>query len=142
MSDTPNPYQTPLSAPEISGDQGSVIDQLPVSETWKKRFRLIEAAGGEKITAAAAKQLTFGQRFSMTFNVLAFLFGPIYFLIKGMWRPAVLYFVSYAVLATLFIMLGWENILNGLSIGFAAAFMGRANILYYKKMVLGKEDWI
>ncbi|WP_066568204.1 DUF2628 domain-containing protein [Snodgrassella sp. CFCC 13594] len=138
-----NPYQAPPSValPEI-GNTASVIDGLPVSERWKKKFRLIEKAGGEKLPRF--KELTFKQRFALNFNIWALLFGPVYMLIKGMWKLAVstlLITLVVAFVVGLIELALQKNFGNGLFIGLSAAFSMLANRNYYKKMVLGRLDW-
>ena len=60
-----------------------------MSPSWQKRFDFFNAYGLPNSTPeskAAYKALTFLERVKLTSNILAFLFGPIYFFVKGMWR--------------------------------------------------------
>ncbi len=140
MNTPDNPYSAPQSAGDaVHSDRTQLIEQLDVSESWKKRFHLIEKAGGEKLTRF--KELSFGEKFSINFNILAFLFGFIYFLIKGLWKPALLYFIAVLILSLVEVFTGF-NMGNAPYIGLTAGFASAANRLYYKKMVLGREDWI
>lgn len=135
----PNPYQAPQSADEALSAQ---IDQLAVSDTWKKRFHLIEKAGGVKLPRF--KELRFRERLSVNFNVWALLFGPIYLLIKGMWKLALTWLgiilLAGVVLAVIEIMFQ-INTGNALGTGVAVALSMLANRNYYKKMVQGRLDW-
>ena len=134
-----NPYQPPQSAAETLSTQ---IDQLAVSDTWKKRFHLIEKAGGVKLPRF--KELSFRERMSVNFNVWAFLFGPIYLLIKGMWKfalawlgVALLVGILLGVIESLFQI----NTGNAAGVGVAVGLSMLANRNYYKKMVQGQLDW-
>ncbi|WP_286670009.1 DUF2628 domain-containing protein [Thomasclavelia cocleata] len=67
------------------------IDTLPVSETFRKRFHLIKQNyKGKKfgISYYDYGKLSFKERMLLN-NWGAFLFGIIYYCIKGMWRKAI-----------------------------------------------------
>ena len=119
------------------------IQSLPVSESWKHKFLLLAKAGGPKLPNL--KTLPFGERFKISFNILGFLFGPLYYLAKGMWRKALFYFgagLLFLVLAGLALdLVGQGKVADALGYGLAAIFGVRANIDYYKKMVLGENGW-
>lgn len=116
------------------------IAELDVSETWKEKFRLIEKAGGP--TLPNFNSLPFGERLKANFNILAFLLGPIYFIAKGLWRQGVLYFVMAIVLIFILEIAGLGKYGNGIGYGFAAIYAVRANVCYYKKVVLGDVSWL
>ncbi|MBC7956330.1 MAG: DUF2628 domain-containing protein [Cytophagales bacterium] len=128
-----------MAAPTGSAD----IDGLLVSDGWKRKFRLIQKAGGPKQTQF--KSLTAGERMKISFNILAFLFGPIYYIVKGMWKKGLALFgacfVVLVVLSVLLELAGLGKVANALGYGAAALFAVRANIDYYKKMVLGDNGW-
>jgi hypothetical protein len=140
-----NPYAAPKA--EVSVIAGTAassdIASLPVSSAWKAKFYLIERAGGVKLPKF--KTLKFGERMKVNFNVLAFLFGPIYYAFKGMWKKALALFLAAAVvvvvLAVLLELAGAGALANALSYGVSAFFAVRANIDYYKKMVLNENGW-
>lgn len=119
------------------------IDALPVSDSWKQKFRLIQKAGGPK--QPNLKSLSSGERMKIVFNIVAFLFGPIYYLVKGMWKKALSLFgaslAAIVVLGTILELLGFPKLADALGYGAAAFFAVRANIDYYKKMVLGDNGW-
>ncbi|MET0335796.1 MAG: DUF2628 domain-containing protein, partial [Rhizobacter sp.] len=85
------------------------------------------------------------ERFKISFNVLAFLFGPLYYLTKGMWKKALSLFgaciVVVVVVGVVLDLFGFGKIADALGYGAAAIFAVRANIDYYKKMVLGDNGW-
>ena len=96
---------------------GAELDNLNVSPEWKERFQLMDKIGwndGMLKNYWNFRKLTFSERLKMNFNVLAFLFGPLYYFVKGMWLKAILIisvssaveiFVSYPI--TLAIIAGW-----------------------------------
>jgi len=141
-----NPYATPQAAvvdPEsqVSAEQ---IAALPVSDKWKQRFSAIHHAGGIKMPKL--KDLPAAERRrAFSFNFLAFFFGPIYYAFKGMWKKGLALFVACAaVVITLGLGLeyvGYGKLANALGYGVSAVFAARANIDYYKKMLLNDNGW-
>ena len=79
------------------------------------------------------------------FNVFAALFGPFYYCAKGMWKKGLALFaictavVIVAVIALEFVGLG--SLADSIGFGVAIIYAIRANIDYYKKMVLGQNGW-
>lgn len=142
---TNNPYAAPkaevrdIEATSASSD----IASLQVPSAWKAKFHLIERAGGVKLPKF--KELKVGERLKVNFNVLAFLFGPIYYAVKGMWKKGLALFalstLVVVVLATVCEVLGFGVLGNALGYGVAALFATRANIDYYKKVVLHENGW-
>lgn len=141
----PNPFAPPQSpVSDVPAPQPtSNIDELPVSDSWKTRFRIIEKAGGVKLPQF--KALSFGERMKINFGILAFLFGPFYYLAKGMWKKAITLFALCVVLVVILgALLEWAGLgrfANSLGYGVAAIFAVRANLDYYKKMVLKQNGW-
>ena len=90
----------------------------------------------------AFRDLPFGERFGLNFNILALIFGPFYYLIKGLWRQAILYFLCAVALVVLLEMMGLGKFSRAIGYGFAAVYAMRANISYYKKVVLGEAPWL
>ncbi|CAN7264277.1 DUF2628 domain-containing protein [Polaromonas sp. LjRoot131] len=141
----PNPFappQAPVS--DVPAPQATAsIAELPVSDAWKTKFQLIEKAGGVKLPQF--KALGVGERMKIGFSILAFLFGPFYYLAKGMWKKAIsLFVVCVAVVLLLQFVLemaGLGRFSNSLGYGVAAIFAARSNIDYYKKMVLRQNGW-
>lgn len=114
-----------------------------LSALWRIRFDLIEKAGGP--TCQRFRQLSFGERFRLVFNIWAVLFGPIYYLAKGMWRKAItmlgLSVVAQVLTGTLAPDGGLELLNTGLNTMIGAWFWLSANINYYKKVVCGDNGW-
>lgn len=122
----------------------SHISTLPVSDAWKAKFYLIERAGGIKLQKF--KELSFGERIKVNNNILCFLFGPIYYIIKGMWKKGITLSLIILVISIPIILglesLGLEKFEKSLGYGFAAIYAARANRDYYKKMVLDENGWL
>jgi hypothetical protein len=123
--------------------RSAAIAMLPVSESWKRKFRLIEKAGGAR--QPRFKSLAYGERVAIGFNVLGFLFGPIYYACKGMWRKGIALLAAcvaaVSVLSVLLELAGLGRFADTLGYGTAAVFAVRANIDYYKKWVLQDNGW-
>jgi hypothetical protein len=119
------------------------ISNLPVSDNWKAKFSLFEKAGGIKMPQF--KALSVSERMKISFNILAFLFGPIYYAFKGMWKKGLATFGASLLLALLIGFLlelaGLGRVANALGYGLAAFYAVRANVDYYKKMVLKQNGW-
>ncbi|MGB4075472.1 DUF2628 domain-containing protein [Pseudomonas sp.] len=141
-----SPYATPQAS--VADPESLVSDEqiaaLPISDKWKQRFSTIHHAGGIKMPKF--KQLPAEERRkAFSFNILAFLFGPIYYAIKGMWKKGLsLFVVCAAAVIALGIgldYLGYGKLANALGYGVGAVFAVRANIDYYKKMLLNDNGW-
>lgn len=113
-----------------------------IDATWRVKFELLAKAGGPKLSSL--KDLPFGERRKIIFNVWAFLVGPFYYAAKGMWKKAIsLTAVSLALILVV------EKVFDSFEIPGAAItnfvapaiFATRANIDYYKKMVLNDNGW-
>ena len=120
------------------------IDALDVSPSWKRKFHWLRRAGGPSMSNAKFMSRE-EQRKIPHFNACAFLLGPFYYVAKGMWRRAIS--LSIACLAAVLVLglvlesLGYGKLVLALGYGAAAVFAVRANIDYYKKMVLRDNGW-
>jgi hypothetical protein len=64
-------------------------DSIEVSDSWKRRFELLEKAGagdGLKAYLRRYKALSYGERLKTGFNFWGLVFGPIYYFCKKMWQ--------------------------------------------------------
>ncbi len=111
-----------------------------VSEGWLRIFEIFDRTGAFErgYSKADFKSLTFSERFKISFSILAFLFGPIYYLFKGMVLKAGIYvscfFVIETVLTVLYSLSGSSLVLaldNFLGYGFAAFMSVMAKYDYY-----------
>jgi hypothetical protein len=140
----PTSATSTLETKSVESEADAAIENLPVSETWKKRFRWLKKAGGPSMKNL--KDMPKSERIrGSPFNILAFLFGPFYYIVKGMWKKGVALFVVCVVAVVLLEILlskfGFTKIGKSLGYGVSAVFAVRANIDYYKKMVLGENGW-
>jgi hypothetical protein len=130
---------------EFNNDWGlSKIDTLEVPEHWKQRFIAICHAGGPKLPNL--KSLPKPERqLAHRLNILACAFGPFYYFSKGMWKKGV---GLSALMLPFILILGWvlsqfgvDYVYSTLFSGSCALFGIRANIDYYKEMVLEDKGW-
>lgn len=121
----------------------SAKPEADISALWRIRFDLVEKAGGP--ARPLLKQMPFGERFRLLFNIWALLFGAFYYLAKGMWRKAIA-MVVVGMCATLLIDLVLPDSDSGavrfaLNCAMAGWFSAQANVSYYKKVILGDNGW-
>ncbi len=144
--DSHNSYQShvpaasnPVVDTPVPPPQRDIISRLDISENWKARFRAIERAGGPDLPKF--RDLSISDRRTLRLNWLAFFLGPFYYLAKGLWRQAIVYVVL--AIACVFIMesIGLGKFSRAVGYGFAAVYAVRANISYYKRLVLGEIPW-
>jgi len=118
-------------------------EEAELSALWRIRFDLVEKAGGPG--RPLFKQLRFGERFRLGFNLWAWLFGPFYYVAKGMWRKAVsVTCLSLAVTVFMSALApdgGLEFLNVALNTVLGVWLVLNANINYYKKVVLGDNGW-
>jgi Protein of unknown function (DUF2628) len=116
--------------------------ELP--EKWHLVFSLIDKAGGIKMPDF--KELTPSERIKARMNFWALFFGPIYYLIKGMWKKTVVYMVLMVLFLLLlhylaFVFFQIEDLdVPGVAMGIVWAAL--ANVDYYKIKVLKQNTWI
>jgi hypothetical protein len=138
-----NPYAPPKA--KVDADLAiAEIDHLPVSDSWKRKLKAIHKAGGPNLSNF--KNLSREDRNAVPrFNVLAFFFGPLYYVIKGMWKKGltlfVLCFIGIVVLDTVMELIGLGNFTRATRFAAAAVYAALANGDYYRKMVLGQNGW-
>ncbi len=115
-------------------------------QKWQERFAFFEQHGAPNSPGfkEALKGLPSSQRRKITFNWLAWLFGPFYFLAVGMWRRALVAF-GIAVAVGIVVSLLPDSVGNILSrgVGFALAFLFglTANYSYFLKERRGDNGW-
>lgn len=105
---------------------------------WGYRFALIEKAGGAEMPRV--RELTFGQRAGLLFNFWAMFFGVFYYLSKGMGKKGFA-IVAVSVVAVVIMQAigGAVGATSGLVM--PVLFATRANLDYYKKVVLNDTGW-
>src|SRR4029077_13923645 len=138
-----NPYAPPKANVEAAAGEVD-IDGLDISDSWKKKFKAMRKASGPSLPKL--KELSREDKKDIgMWNIPAFLFGPIYYIAKGMWRKAitlfVLGFIALIILDIILEVLGWSAVSRATGIAFAAVWASLANGDYYRKMVLGQNGW-
>ncbi len=121
-------------------------DDANLSKSWKDLFELFDKCGfnGGK-DPFAYKALPFWTRSRAQFNFLAFIFGPFYFLFKGMFRIAFSIFLFVIGLIGLLIL--FDLILGTNPSGFwtssasGVIYALSANYAYYNYRVNGYRGW-
>lgn len=146
---------TDLNQPVTAGTTSAVdrIASLDVSDQWKQRFYAIEKAGGVHLpllkslspeNRKAAYKAVYGLSAS---GFLAFFFGPLYYIAKGMWKKGLLIFlVMFGItnaLGFLLVMFGMDPERMGWILGFPTAmiFMKLAPLDFYAFKVLKDDGW-
>jgi hypothetical protein len=117
---------------------------------WEKTFALIEKAGGPSLPRF--RELTYWERMRIRFNFWAFIFGPLYYVTKGMWKKAITrFFMAYAaasITVLVYQALGFKPsaetlwVLIQAWIIYLSVFSHYANVDYYRKVVLGDNGWL
>lgn len=115
-----------------------------MSPSWQQRFDFFNAYGLPNSTPeskAAYQAMSFMDRLKLTSNILAFLFGPIYFFVKGMWRKGLtLLGIFFAVEVVLVVLDVPDSLVRGIGFGLAAIAMTTANYAYYLHVVRGSQS--
>lgn len=115
---------------------------LDVPEKWKQKFALIEKAGGPKLPKY--NELAGNERSKVIFNIWGFLFGPFYYLAKGMWKKAIV-LTALCLPAVILLDIALDSFSSRFSVitNFIvpAVFAVRANLDFYKKTVLADNGW-
>ena len=130
----------------------TVNTEKDYSPTWQKRFEMLDYLQADKLSYDAMrktdeyKSLSFGDKFRISRNFLALLFGSIYYFCKGMWAKG-LFILTASSLYSMALML-IEASVGRLFLPSIAywlppaifAFM-LANYDYYRKEKLGEKIW-
>jgi hypothetical protein len=133
--------QVVAPAPGAGAAKANSAPPEVVSAGWKKKFALIDKAGG--VDMPNASKLTFWQRFTVKYNFWAFLFGPIYYMVKGMWKRAITLTGAAIVLTIVLAVVAGYFHRSFPGIGLLAPIMFGvfANEHYYKKVVQRNNGW-
>ncbi|ANI28974.1 hypothetical protein PL78_03860 [Yersinia entomophaga] len=83
------------------------------NKSWERKFLLMDKLGfrDDKYSGdqTLAKQLAFGDRFTINFNAWALLFGSVYYFIKGMWQKGLIIMAAGILFSAFAIFLGYER---------------------------------
>ncbi|OBB81805.1 DUF2628 domain-containing protein [Mycolicibacterium peregrinum] len=125
-----------------------MTEQTPVdnlSDSWRWKFDFFHTYGlpsSSPEAKAAFRNLSFMARMRLNSNILAFLFGPIYFFVKGMWRKGLTLLGITVAAAVIFTAVGVnDNVARAIGIGIAALAMSTANYAYYLHVTRGSQSW-
>lgn len=119
-------------------------------EKWKNIFAIYDRYGINGIKDSIGyrehlRTLTFLQKGGLVFSILGFLFGPIYFLFKGMVRIAftlILILIGLVILGMIVDYLLGANIFTNLAVYAGAPLCAvTANYAYYNHKVRGYRGW-
>lgn len=76
-----------------------------VSKAWKTKFDILQKIGADEkfvykaMGSAEYKKLSFREKYRISFNILAFLFGPLYYFSKKMWTKGAIILGAIWILA-------------------------------------------
>lgn len=116
-----------------------------LAPVWQRRFAFFDRYGlpnGSREGLMAARELSFVERMQLNSNILAFLFGPFYFMVKGMWRKGLTLLLAELAGVVVVVLAGWP--LRYLQFGLVAvslAAMMTANYAYYLQVRRGSTWW-
>lgn len=121
-------------------------DRTGLTPVWQRRFAFFDAYGLPGSTAEsreAFRQLSFWEKGRINTNVLAFLFSPFYFFVKGMWRKGLTLVLIAAALALVFgfLLEVPPAVETGASLAMPALAMTTANYAYYLHLVKHSQSW-
>lgn len=135
---------------QLTENNGKETLSKKYSAKWQARFDFFDSYGAPSIPAfrQALKQLPFRQKLRVNMNLIAFLFGPIYLFVLGLWKKNIsLILIMVAVYTVLIIGLaiaGMEfprYLQVGLGYGFNALYGMSTNYNYYLKERKGDNGW-
>ncbi|BBY55523.1 DUF2628 domain-containing protein [Mycobacterium koreense] len=116
-----------------------------VPDAWRSRFEFFDAYGLQTTTLAAReayKALPITRRLRISSNFLAFLFGPIYFFVKGMWRKGLALLgitVAVGVAGTALDLP--DSMATGIGTALGVLAMMTANYAYYLHVRADSRSW-
>ncbi|ORA59809.1 DUF2628 domain-containing protein [Mycobacteroides franklinii] len=117
-------------------------DRTDLSAYWRLKFDFYDRYGTRFTpeAVAAAKARPFAVRMRSFINLPALFFGPIYFVVKGMWRKAITVML-FGLLLGVAVYLTFPGLGFG---GFStngAVYMILAGPAYYRHRVVGSRSW-
>lgn len=123
------------------------FDMEDFDEVWIDRFQFFQKHGPPKTTSyktGLKEREGFIAKARINMNFYAFLFGFIYFFVKGMWQAG-LTILALSIVATIFLFALPDSASDALSriIGIAISILAArtANYTYYRQEVLKEEDF-
>jgi lipopolysaccharide export LptBFGC system permease protein LptF len=114
------------------------------SEKWSRRFAFFDQHGAPSAATfkAALLELGHAERIKVSANIWAFFFGPLYLVVLGLWKKAlVLCAIAFTLMALTAVVGLPESVQMGISIGTSMLFAFTTNYAYYLKRVKGQDGW-
>lgn len=155
-SETQPKVATPTKPKPVIAVKPAVKSYYELSKGWQKVFAEFDLREADKLgLLACAKHPAHTSRpksqqlkanFVVNFNILAFLFGPLYYIAKGMWKKG-LYLTLMLVMANIGIYMVWElfsgsELIDRLLPSLNCAIFGAlANYDYYRYYKLNETTW-
>ena len=116
-----------------------------LAKVWQTRFAFFRRFGLPRSSPQAQetyRALGLSERMDISANVLALVFGPLYFVAKGMWRKGLtLVLVEFAVLMVLGISGVPEIWLRAIGVGFSVIATITANFAYFLHVTRTSKSW-
>ncbi len=122
-----------------------------VSDAWKTKFDILQKIGADEqfiykaMSSAEYKALGFREKNKISFNILAFLFGPLYYFSKTMWEKGAVILGTTWLLAALLtlveVVVGVELPAVVYWIPSAVICAQLANYDYFRKVMHGEKMW-
>ena len=128
-----------------------MVEDLDVSDSWKAKFKLLNSVGADdkfvyKATSSDEfKALNFREKQKISFNLLAFIFGPFYYFTKKMWLKGAVLFGGITLLNVILtlIEMGVGTVFPPVVYFFPGAVICAqlANYDYYKFVLHNEVMW-
>ncbi|MCV7170780.1 DUF2628 domain-containing protein [Mycobacterium manitobense] len=119
-------------------------DFADLPRAWQPRFEFFHAYGPTSTPQGreAYRALPFGAKMRIGTNVLAFLFGPIYFFVKGVWRKGLTLLGIGVALGVLAYGVELPELVDrAINFVVPAIAMTTANYAYYLQVTRNSESW-
>jgi hypothetical protein len=124
--------------------EAEFVTDPTLNAKWNTRFAFFERFGGPSSPRYKEefKKLPFRQKLLVNGNFFALFFGPIYFVILGLWKKAlVILGIEVAVMVVMTLINVPEGLYRGIGMAFSLFYMLSANYAYYLKRVKGQDNW-
>jgi len=126
----------------VTSDPDPAVHLPPI---WRERFAFFDRYGLPNATPqgrAAYRAMEFLPRLRLNSNILALLFGPLYFFVKGMWRKGLTLLLVGFVAINVLISFGVRpGLVQALGFAVSAAAMLTANYAFYLQVRRGSTSW-
>lgn len=125
----------------VDPDGHAKIEALNVSASLKRKLHIVQDKIKEPIAGIPDYDLPFTGKLKV-YNWWAFFFGIFYYLLKGMWKKAIIIFAAAFILMGLTTAFNFSDALFfGLQVGFCTLLAISANYDIYRKEVLKEDFW-